>query len=158
MTSHYLSSHTDNVAVPYGHFRLRLTVSLRSASPGSSASAFTLSSLQTLAFSKNAKDRQVFRFYTDLSLNRTLPAINCPTSTHEAALFVFVLRSVNLADTPDWVHLPISKLSRCHVGASSALVLLRVPAPSLYTQKGNWCDKFLSICKIMRSKPRTRFR
>ena len=53
-------------------------------------------------------------------------------------------------------HWPTIKLSRCHVGASSAPVLLRVLAPCLYTQKGNWCNKLLSFCKIMRSKPRTR--
>ena len=61
--------------------------------------------------------------------------LNRPLSAYEAALFVFVLRSVNSADTPDWVHLPISKLYLCHVGARSAPVLLRVPAPSLYTKR-----------------------
>jgi len=116
----YLSPHADDLT------------------PGPRSVLLPFSSRPTSAFPTNVKGRRVSR------TTRFIPQTGSPSyvrllSSHEAASFVFVLRPVGLASTPDWVRRTL-RLSRHIVGASSAEMLPSKRAPSLHARKGNWRD------------------
>ena len=75
--------------------------------PGPPPVHLPFSSRWTLAFPHNVRGRRVSRTRGFIPLSGS-PSYTSPISAHEAASFVFVLRPVDLASTPDWVRGAVS--------------------------------------------------
>jgi len=82
------------------------------------------SSRQALAFPHNVRGRRVARSRGFVPQSGS-PSYSCPIRAHEAASFVFVLRPVVSASTPDWVHGAVSGQVPprcCHPNAPPAYI------------------------------------